>query len=117
MYGSLDVVGGRIKTGVTLQGSNGHYERIQSKPPRTYWGVSMGFHVAFSLGKCMLDVAIKRLRIYELIVILGLYPFLVDPDHEVIFFSWYCPQTAVVHFPQTQYSGSSLNLTYMLVHT
>jgi hypothetical protein len=117
MYGSLDVVGGRIKTGVTLQDSKGHYERIQSKPPRAYWGVSMGFHVAFSLGKCMLDVAIKRLRIYELIVILGLYPFLVDPDHEVILFSWYCPQTALVHFPQMQYTGSSLNLTYMLVYT
>ena len=74
----------RIKLGVTLQGSKGHSDRINGKPPQAYWGVSMSFHCTFSLDKCTLDVALKRLRIYELLNLLGLYPFLIDANHEVI---------------------------------
>lgn len=112
MYASLDVMG-RIKVGVTIQGSKGHSERIQGKPSKSYWGVSMAFHVTFSLGKCTLVVAVKRLRIYELIILLGLYPFLVDPDHEVILLSCSClRKTGVLLPPPCSHTCLHLDLTF-----
>lgn len=98
MYAILCVLG-VSKLGITLQGSNGHADRIQGKPAEAFWGSSMYSHVIFSLGECTLAVAIKRLHIYELIRLLGHSPILVDVRHEVVLLSSCSPEAALFQTP------------------
>ena len=57
----------------------------------------MGTHTTFSLGKCTLDVANQRLRVYEFIGILGLSPLLVSAYHEVASPTLFLPSIALLH--------------------
>jgi hypothetical protein len=84
LYLAFDM-GFRLKLGISNSSSHGHTERIAGRSCKTYWGAAMHKHWVIDLGKMTSSKADCVLKIYELLMILGLNPFLINAAHEVCF--------------------------------